>query len=179
MTTQLRRARCPCGGLNDMPSFPCDGSRRMRMGRGARLAAVFGTAALLAAGAASGQTTSTAPSSPTNPQAPPAAQPPATPTPQPPADKFRAKTGELRAALLIGATVYNDQKQTIGTLSDILVDQHAKVTSAVLSVGGFLGVGSRLVIVPFANLQVDADRIVLPGATKVSLENLSAYQAGG
>jgi hypothetical protein len=40
-------------------------------------------------------------------------------------------------------------------------------------------VGSRLVIVPFGDLHVDPDRIVLPGATKVSLENLSAYQAGG
>jgi hypothetical protein len=53
------------------------------------------------------------------------------------------------------------------------------VIKAVLSVGGFLGVGSRLVAVPFPDLQVETDRVVLPGATKVSLENLSAFQAGG
>lgn len=117
--------------------------------------------------------------SPTKP--PPAPAPNAETQAKPPAppDKFHAKTGELRAAVLIGATVSNDQKQDIGTLSDILIDQNDKVTSAVLSVGGFLGVGSRLVIVPFADLHVQGDKIVLPGATKVSLENLSAYQAGG
>lgn len=144
-------------------------------------AAIFG-AALLAAGAAGAQTPNAqipTPAAPT-PAAPPPAQAeaPAKP-PAPPVDKFRAKTGELRAAVLIGATVVNDQKQAIGTLSDILLDQNAKVTSAVLSVGGFLGVGSRLVVVPFADLHIEPDRIVLPGATKVSLENLSAYQAGG
>jgi len=139
-------------------------------------AAMFGAAALLAAGVAGAQT----PNAPAPPASPPAAQPEAAAKPPaPPADKFRAKTGELRAAVLIGATVVNDQKQAIGTLSDILLDQNAKVTSAVLSVGGFLGVGSRLVVVPFADLHIEPDRIVLPGATKVSLENLSAYQAGG
>ena len=127
---------------------------------------------LLLSAAASAQTPTT-PSPPPAPKEQPQAKPP-----EPP-DKFHAKTGELRAAVLIGATVSNDQKQDIGTLSDILIDQNDKVTSAVLSVGGFLGVGSRLVIVPFADLHVQGDKIVLPGATKVSLENLSAYQAGG
>ncbi|MEO8715666.1 MAG: PRC-barrel domain-containing protein [Acetobacteraceae bacterium] len=134
-------------------------------------------AALLGASTARAQTNPTPPAA-TAPAPSPQAEAPAKPPP-PPADKFRAKTGELRAAALIGATVTNDQKQAIGTLSDILLDQNAKVTSAVLSVGGFLGVGSRLVIVPFADLHIEADRIILPGATKVSLENLSAYQAGG
>lgn len=136
-------------------------------------AALVGTVLALCAAGASAQ----APTAP----APAAATPKAQAEPKPPAppDKFHAKTGELRAAVLIGATVSNDQKQDIGTLSDILIDQNDKVTSAVLSVGGFLGVGSRLVIVPFADLHVQGDKIVLPGATKVSLENLSAYQAGG
>ncbi len=136
-----------------------------------------GGAVLLSAAVAAAQ-------APTTPSAPPpaaTAAPPAEAPPKPPPapDKFHAKTGELRAGVLIGATVINDQKQAIGTISDILIDQNNKVTSAVLSVGGFLGVGSRLVIVPFTNLHVQGDTIVLPGATKVSLENLSAYQAGG
>ncbi|MGA9869306.1 MAG: PRC-barrel domain-containing protein [Acetobacteraceae bacterium] len=153
-------------------------------------AAMFGTATLLVVGGAAAQTPATpTPATPTPATPTPAAPAPAAPAPAeanapakpnpPPADKFRAKTGELRAAVLIGATVVNDQKQAIGTLSDILLDQNHKVTSAVLSVGGFLGVGSRLVVVPFASLHIEPDRIVLPGATKVSLENLSAYQAGG
>lgn len=135
-------------------------------------AAGVGMVLLICASSASAQAPTTA-----SPPPPPKEQAQAKP-PVPP-DKFHAKTGELRAAVLIGATVSNDQKQDIGTLSDILIDQNDKVTSAVLSVGGFLGVGSRLVIVPFADLRLQGDKIVLPGATKVSLENLSAYQAGG
>jgi hypothetical protein len=153
--------------------------------------AVIGMAALLAAGEALAQGTDTGvPPAPAEPAAPaqgspPQAAPAQAPAAQAPANqpaanaKYRSKDGDLRTAALIGTTVYNDQKQTIGTISDLLVDKENKVIKAVLSVGGFLGVGSRLVAVPFPDLQVETDRVVLPGATKVSLENLSAFQAGG
>jgi len=97
--------------------------------------------------------------------------------PPAPAQKYRNKEGELRVSQLIGAAVSNDQNQGIGNISDVLLGQDNKAVKAVLSVGGFLGVGSRLVEVPFGDLQIGADKIVLPGATKVSLENLSAYQS--
>jgi hypothetical protein len=152
------------------------------MRSGTRVAAVVGIAVLLTAG---GVRAEDAPATPANPPPAetnkPAAQPAAQEKAAQPAlpDKFRTKGGELRVATLIGATVFNDQKQTIGNISDVLLNKDSKAAGAVLSVGGFLGVGSRLVIVPFGDLHVDPDRIVLPGATKVSLENLSAYQAGG
>ncbi len=151
------------------------------MRTGAR-AAVVGMAALLAAGQAVAQGTDTgAAQSPARPltQAAPPAEAPAQPAQPAPKDNYHSKDGDLRASAVIGATIYNDQKQTIGTISDLLMDKDSKVTKAVLSVGGFLGVGSRLVAVPFADLRIEAERIVLPGATKVSLENLSAFQAGG
>jgi hypothetical protein len=53
--------------------------------------------------------------------------------------------------------------------------------SAVLSVGGFLGMGTRYVEVPysdltFGNTQRDSDnRVVLKGATKESLKAQPAY----
>ncbi|HJS87356.1 MAG TPA: PRC-barrel domain-containing protein [Acetobacteraceae bacterium] len=154
---------------------------RMRAGL-----AALGTAMLLSAGGAlaqapeTGATPAPAPQAQAPAPAPPA--PAAAPAEQPAPTanaKYRSKDGDLRAAALIGTTVYNDQKQTIGTISDLLVDKDSKVAKAVLSVGGFLGVGSRLVAVPFADLRIEPDRVVLPGATKVSLENLSAFQAGG
>lgn len=151
------------------------------MRAGGWMAAVLGIAGLLAAGAAGAQTATPAtPPSPASPQAAAPEKPTSPPAPAPaPPNKFRTKGGDLRVTSLIGATVSNDQKQTIGNISDVLLDKNDKADKAVLSVGGFLGVGSRLVIVPFDHLHIDADRIVLPGATKVSLENLSAYQAGG
>lgn len=150
------------------------------MRSGTRVAAVFGIAALLAAGPAGAQSESSPPAPAAPPAAAPAkpAQPAPKPKPPPAPDKFHTKGGALRVTTVIGATVFNDQKQTIGNISDVLLNKDSKAAEAVLSVGGFLGVGSRLVVVPFADLHIEGDRIVLPGATKVSLENLSAYQAG-
>src|SRR5689334_8511189 len=91
------------------------------------------------------------------------------------ASTFYTADGQLMAAKLIGATISNDQKQQIGSIADVLLDKEGKAVTAVLSVGGFLGVGSRQVAVPFNRLDIGPDRIVVPGATKVSLENLPAY----
>ncbi|WGS54850.1 PRC-barrel domain-containing protein [Paraburkholderia sp. D15] len=82
-----------------------------------------------------------------------------------------------RASKLSGADVYNKDKDTIGTFDDLIVstgDDHAAY--AILSVGGFLGMGKHLVAVPFSNLQIANRRIVLPEATKKSLEALPEFK---
>ena len=63
---------------------------------------------------------------------------------------------------MVGATVYNDQDQKIGKIDDILVSRDDKTSTAVISVGGFLGVGSKLVAVPYDQLKVEHDKITLP-----------------
>jgi hypothetical protein len=45
----------------------------------------------------------------------------------------------------------------------------------VISVGGFLGVGSKLVAVPYDQLKVERDKITLPGASEASLKGLPDY----
>ena len=44
-----------------------------------------------------------------------------------------------------------------------------------ISVGGFLGMGGKLVSVPFDQLKIENDKIVMPGATKASLEGMPEY----
>ena len=61
--------------------------------------------------------------------------------------------GNWRVSDLVGATVYDDQGNSIGTINDLLVSADGATQSAVLSVGGFLGVGSKLVEVPFKNIK--------------------------
>ena len=51
-----------------------------------------------------------------------------------------------------------------------------KVPFAVLSVGGFLGMGTKYVVVPFSSLQVKDKHMVLPGATKDSLKALPDFK---
>ncbi len=82
-----------------------------------------------------------------------------------------------RASELIGATVKNDKGEKIGTIDDIIVDKQ-KVLYAILEVGGFLGVGGRLVAVPYEQLAIDdtGKNITLPGATKEQLQNLQEFR---
>ena len=87
-----------------------------------------------------------------------------------------ATTG-YRASKLLGSDVYNDQGQKIGKLDDFIVGSEAEVSVAVVSVGGFLGMGSRLVAVPATLVESnDQGQVVLPGATKEMLKGLPAFQ---
>jgi hypothetical protein len=47
-----------------------------------------------------------------------------------------------------------------------------------LQVGGFLGIGSRLVAVPYQALQISEapTKILLPGASKEALKNLPEFK---
>jgi sporulation protein YlmC with PRC-barrel domain len=83
-----------------------------------------------------------------------------------------------RMSKVIGSTVINDKNEKIGTLDDVIADKDKKVLSfAVLQVGGFLGVGGRLVAVPFDSLVIDDKerKTTLPGATKDELKKLSEF----
>lgn len=81
----------------------------------------------------------------------------------------------IRASKLIGSTVYSEQNERIGMIDDLVMTGDDKVTVAVISVGGFLGLGSKLVAVPFGQLKRDADRVVLPGATKDALNAMPNF----
>jgi hypothetical protein len=90
--------------------------------------------------------------------------------------------GGRRASKVIGANVYNEANDSIGEVDDIIVPQSGTGQPvAVLSVGGFLGIGARLVAVPYERLQWNAERErwTLPGATKDSLQGLPPYTYEG
>lgn len=82
----------------------------------------------------------------------------------------------VRASKVIGASVYNDHNEKIGTVDELLMNQNHDVTQAVLSVGGFLGIDSKLVAVNIDQLQVRPDRIVMAGATKDGLTKMPTYK---
>jgi hypothetical protein len=83
-----------------------------------------------------------------------------------------------RASRLRGTTVLGPGNQKIGHLDDLVVSKNGDVLFAIIQVGGFLGVGSRFVAVPYLTLQIsdDGSRIVLPGATKQQLESLREFK---
>jgi hypothetical protein len=48
-----------------------------------------------------------------------------------------------RSSMVVGSSVVNDANETIGTIDDVLVSRDGRQPYAVLSIGGFLGIGTR------------------------------------
>lgn len=81
-----------------------------------------------------------------------------------------------RASKIIGAPVVNEAGDSIGKVDDILVGRNDKVLYSVLSVGGFLGLGSKLIAVPYASLEVSDTKMILPGGSKDALKALPEFK---
>jgi hypothetical protein len=86
--------------------------------------------------------------------------------------------GDMAAGALIGAKVRNESKESIGKVDEIYLDKDAKVTVVVISVGGFLGVGSKDVGVKWSDLAFGQDGtsvVLTTSLTKDALKALPDY----
>ncbi len=90
--------------------------------------------------------------------------------------------GKVRASKVIGSAVYDSQDKQVGTIDDILLTPDSKkAATAVISVGGFLGIGAKLVTVPYDKLQFGNanksgdNRVVMPDASKDALNKMPSY----
>jgi hypothetical protein len=72
--------------------------------------------------------------------------------------------------------VLNEANEKVGTIDDLIVTLTNKVPYAVLSVGSFLGMGTRLVVVPYDTMTAGDKNMVLPGATRDSLKMLPQFK---
>src|SRR5258708_13038572 len=71
--------------------------------------------------------------------------------------------GDWRASKLVGLSVYNDNNENLGSINDLLTDKNGKIQGVVIGVGGFLGVGSHLVAVPFEKIKFVNEAIAYTG----------------
>ena len=90
-------------------------------------------------------------------------------------DPQTVETG-FRGSKLIGASVVNDANEAIGKIDDLIVSADGKTPYVVLSVGGFLGLGDRLVVVSYSNLRFADSKVVLPGGNKDQLRALPEFK---
>ena len=90
-------------------------------------------------------------------------------------DVVKVSTG-YRASKVLGASVVNEAGDTVGKIDEIIVGSDGKAPFVVLSVGGFLGVGDKLVVLPYEQMRTDGKKIMLPGATKDSLKALPDFK---
>ena len=74
------------------------------------------------------------------------------------ADNMQAATTLLSASTITGDDVYNMQDEELGTIQDVMLDvTEGSIRYAVLSSGGFLGMGDRLFAVPWRALTLDRE----------------------
>ena len=90
-------------------------------------------------------------------------------------------SGRLIAASQVsGTAVYNPQGERLGTIDDVMLEKiSGRAVYAVLSFGGFLGIGDRHYPLPWPQLRYD---VVFGGYVvnldKRMLENAPSYGAG-
>ncbi|MGE5386639.1 MAG: PRC-barrel domain-containing protein [Betaproteobacteria bacterium] len=65
----------------------------------------------------------------------------------------RAWERDHRASKIIGTDVRNRQGEKVGDIKDLIIDRNGAITLAIVSTGGFLGIGDRLHAVPWSALQ--------------------------
>jgi len=74
-------------------------------------------------------------------------------------DDTNNPSGRLIAASQVqGTTVYNTDMEKLGSIEDVMIDKASgRIAYAVLSFGGFLGIGDRYYPLPWERLHYDKD----------------------
>ncbi|TCH99553.1 PRC-barrel domain containing protein [Roseococcus sp. SYP-B2431] len=89
-------------------------------------------------------------------------------------------TERPRLSQIIGGNVYNERNERVGEVDDVILatpSGAAQAPMAIIQVGGFLGMGGRLVSVPLNDLRWNSEnsRIVMPGASKEALQSRAPF----
>jgi hypothetical protein len=88
--------------------------------------------------------------------------------------------GQWLASLFFGQAVINDAGETIGDINDLLFDKSGRISTAVIGVGGFLGIGEKSIAIPFTSLAFTADakgkRVIALAMSKESLQAAPSFQ---
>lgn len=84
-------------------------------------------------------------------------------------------TYQVKASDLIGKKVANTNGDEIGTIDDLIVTRNDRIAYAIVSVGGFLGIGDKLVAVKYDKFRLRGEEVLVLDATKASLEKKPAF----
>jgi sporulation protein YlmC with PRC-barrel domain len=87
------------------------------------------------------------------------------------------KSGLLSATTIIGDTVRNKSGDNLGKIEDLMLDlEYGNIAYAVLSFGGFMGMGNKLFAIPWKALTLDAEeKEFVLNVAKESLEDAPGF----
>jgi hypothetical protein len=86
-------------------------------------------------------------------------------------------TGTWRASKVVGLNVYNEQNENVGSINDLLMDKSGNVKAAVISVGGFLGIGTHYVAIAFDKMKFSDQPVAYTGASNAPASGAGAGTA--
>lgn len=85
---------------------------------------------------------------------------------------------EWRMANYVGQPVVNAAGEKIGTVYDVLFSKDGRISTVVIGVGGILGMGSKLVAIPFETVtysEKDGSRVIMVPLTMEALKTAPVY----
>lgn len=88
--------------------------------------------------------------------------------------------GTLNASEVIGMTVVNNQNDSIGKIGELLLDKNGQVSGVIVDVGGFLGIGSHRVLLPWNQVKLTNNNGTFEAqvnADKETLKQMPAYKS--
>ncbi len=86
---------------------------------------------------------------------------PAATSAKPPQNNL-AGQGKWRTSKLIGVDIYGPDDKKVGDVTEVIVDKTGKVEMVTVGVGGFLGIGSKDVAIPFEQVNWSDQPITPP-----------------
>lgn len=96
------------------------------------------------------------------------------PTDQPP---WEVPFADLEGEDVVGRTLTSADGEEIGSIEDLVIAEGAEQPEIVIGVGGFLGIGQRLVTIPVDRLRPEGDGFVA-SLTSDEIEALPPYRRG-
>ena len=93
--------------------------------------------------------------------------------------KTEQTADEWRIANYVGKPIVNAAGEKIGDVNDVLFDRSGKITTVVIGVGGFLGLGEKRVALPFEAItygETDGKRQIMVSLTKEALQSAPDYK---
>jgi sporulation protein YlmC with PRC-barrel domain len=84
--------------------------------------------------------------------------------------------GWQRSSQITGMTVTNPQGEKLGKIDDLLIDQSGALKYAILSHGGLLGIGDKLIPIPWRALKLDKEKgTLVVNVEKAALEKAPSF----
>jgi len=76
---------------------------------------------------------------------------------------------------LMGKTIYNDAGKKVGKVEDLIIAPDKNVSYVIVGAGGFVGIGRHDVAIPVTQIQDQAGKLVMPGATQDMIKAMPEF----